>query len=127
MNPRTLPRRAAPPSTPFQVRLERLQAGAPLDQPALKAERIQELLQSYPGWQRDPAGPGLLRGYRFATAADAIAFAAFVAGVFESVKAAAKLEVVGPLVAVRAASLEKAGAVSQFDFDLAALIEGREE
>lgn len=115
------------PTTPFQARLQRLQAGAPFDQPALKAERIQELLSLYPGWQLDPVGPGLLRGYRFATAADAIAFAAFVAGVFESVKAVAKLEVVGSLVAVRVASLEKRGAVSAFDFDMAALIEGREE
>jgi hypothetical protein len=69
----------------------------------------------------------LVRGYRFATAEDAAAFTAFVAGVLAGVNYTAKFEIVGSLVGVHVASLQKTGAISNLDFDIVALLEGREE
>lgn len=121
--------RSAPqePSAAFVARLERVHFAGPAEEPALKAERIQELLSAFPGWQICPGGPGLVRGYRFPSHGDATAFAVFVAGVLERAKVTPELTLVGPLAAIHVASLKNPGEVSALDFDLVALLEGREE
>jgi pterin-4a-carbinolamine dehydratase len=108
-------------------RYERIRLEAGIEQPALKAERIQEFLESHPRWVPTQNGPGLTRGYRFPTAGDAAAFSVFVADLLAGLGLTAKLSIVGPLVALEISTGREPGTVTALDFEIAAAVEGRED
>jgi pterin-4a-carbinolamine dehydratase len=95
--------------------------------PALLADRVEERLERFPGWETYPAGPGLARLYHFPSAGDATHFAVFVAGLPADLEVEPALELQGEMVSVRVWTLPGQGQVTERDFDLVALTEGRGE
>lgn len=116
-----------PVDNPALARIARIRQASPPENSKLKAERIQEHLERFPGWQLHLAGPGLVRGFRFPTPVDATAFTVFAAGLLSGVKVLPRIEIVGALVSVHIATLAGAKEVSELDFEIAALLEGRED
>jgi pterin-4a-carbinolamine dehydratase len=94
---------------------------------ALPAESVAERLADFPGWEVYPAGPGLARLYHFPTGGDAARFAVYVAGLLADLETEPTVELQGEMVSVRVWSLPGRDQVTERDFDLVALIEGRGE
>lgn len=93
--------------------------------PPLKAERIQESLLAFPGWQVRSDGPGLVRRYEFPSVRDSGAFAAFAASLLAELDAVPEVEIVGSTAAVRVRSGRAVGEVTAIDLERVAVLEGR--
>jgi len=87
----------------LDLRPERVAEGAQkilTPEERLRAERVQERLQRMPGWSLAVGGQALVRGRRFAHAADAADFAAFVLHTASRQQFPAEVFVAGSHVAV---------------------------
>jgi hypothetical protein len=93
--------------------------------PPLEAERSQEPLVAFSGWQVRSDDPGSVRRYEFPTVRDGGAFAAFAASLLAELDAVSEGEIAGSTAAVRGRSGRAVGEVTAIDRERVAGLEGR--